>query len=400
MSRRHGCGIEKLARIDATTHLNNKKNRKQSMRLVKADTRRLKKEFIDLYYKVYAPYRANRDNFNHTAANFLYTQDSFSRNCRVEPVLVANGGHFVARAVLLRHPRLDALQLGCFEALPGQNEAVDLLLERASLLATEWGVGRVIIGMNGHLTYGLGLLQDCQDVPAAFTGAYSPEYYPGFFAGRGFIEHTLTTYAVDLATLRLPAHLLARAYAAGISYRFIRLRDLEREMAILGELFNKTLAKTRFYFHKDIRESYEMIRAIRPLLKDGNIIYAMKDGREIGFVIWHPNFNEIMPDNGRINPLLFFLRCKLFGRRINEFMVNTIGVQPGYEKTGVSLGLVNEIFKQVNGVYRGGETAFVWDDNLKSSLFCQALCRNALRHYVVYEWVLGHQSSHAQQIKG
>jgi len=125
------------------------------------------------------------------------------------------------------------------------------------------------------------------------------------------------------------------------------------------------------------------------LLKDGNIIYAMKDGREIGFVIWHPNFNEIMPDNGRMNPLWFFLRCKLFGGRIREFMINTIGVLPEYEKTGASLGLVNEMFKQVNGIYRGGETCFVWDDNIKSSRFCQALCRNVLRRYVVYEWALG-----------
>ena len=358
------------------------------MRLIRADTRRLKNEFIELYYKVYAKRQANRDNFNHSAANFLYAKDSFSRNCQIEPVLVSDGRQFVARAVLLRHPRLDALQLGCFEALAGQGEAVDLLLEQAARLAEEWGASKVIIGMNGHLTYGVGFLKDRQELPAVFSGAYSPEYYPGFFSGRGFTEHALSTYYADVAAFDPPQALLDRVYS-GISYRFIRLNDLEREMAVLGDLFNKTLDRTRFYFHKDIRESYEMIRAIRPLLKDGNIIYAMKDGREIGFVIWHPNFNEIMPDNGRMNPLWFFLRCKLFGGRIREFMINTIGVLPEYEKTGASLGLVNEMFKQVNGIYRGGETCFVWDDNIKSSRFCQALCRNVLRRYVVYEWALG-----------
>ncbi|MCL1825638.1 MAG: hypothetical protein FWG26_06800 [Betaproteobacteria bacterium] len=357
------------------------------MHLLRVNTRRLKKEFIDLYYRVYAQYQSNRDNFNYSAANFLYKKDSFSRNCQVEPMLVSDGGYFVARAVLLRHPRMDALQLGCFEALPDQNEAVNLLLERASCLAREWGIGRVIIGMSGHLTYGIGLLKNRQDLPATFSGTYNPKYYLDFFSGRGFIEHTLTSYYADTAIFDPAEKQLDGAYS-GISYRFMRLNDLEREMAILGDLFNKTLDKTRFYFHKDIHESYEMIRAIRPLLKDGNIIYAMKDGREIGFVIWYPNFNEIISDNGRINPLLFFLRCKLFGGRIREFMINTIGVLAEYENTGVSLGLVNEIFKQVNGVYRGGETSFVWDDNSKSRHFCRTWCRNALRHYVVYEWIL------------
>jgi len=358
------------------------------MRLVKVNTRRLKKEFIELYYRVYARYPANRDNFDHAAANFLYQKDSFSRNCRIEPVLVSDGGQFVARAILLRHPRLDALQLGCFEALPGQGQAVDLILERASRLAGEWGVGTVIIGMNGHLTYGLGFLKDRQDLPAAFAGAYTPEYYPEYFSGRGFAEHALTTYYADTALFNPSQKLLDHAYS-GISYRLIRLSDLKREMEILGDLFNKTLAGTRFYFHKDIRESYEMIREIRPLLKNENIIYAMKDDREIGFVLWHPNFNELIPDNRRINLQLFFLRCKLFGRSIKEFMINTIGVLPEYENTGVSLGLISEVVRRASGVYRGGETCFVWDDNVKSSRFCRALCKNALRHYVVYEWRLG-----------
>jgi hypothetical protein len=369
------------------------------MHLVRVNTRRLKKEFIELYYNVYAKCQANRDNINYTAANFLYKKDSFSRNCQVEPVLVSDGDHFVARAVFLRHPRLDALQLGCFEALPDKNKAVDLLLERALRLAEEWGVRKVIIGMTGHLTYGIGFLKDRHDLPTVFSGTYSPEYYLDYFSKRGFIEYGLSTYYADATTFNPPKKLVDKA-CSGISYRLICLNDLEREMVILGDLFNKSLDKTRFYFHKDTRESFEMIRAIRPLLKNGNIIYAMKDGKEIGFVIWHPNFNEVMSNNSRISPLLFFLRCKLFGGRIKEFMINTIGVLPEYENTGVSLGLLNEIFKQVNGVYRGGETGFVWDDNLKSSLFCQTYCKT-LRHYVVYEWVLGdNQNGHGVLVSG
>ncbi|MDR1396564.1 MAG: hypothetical protein LBJ14_02360 [Desulfarculales bacterium] len=357
------------------------------MNLIKAGNRRLKKEFLKLYYRVYSGHKCNRDNFNHNAANFLYRKDSFSKNCFIEPVLVYDSGHYAARAIFLHHPLLDSLQLGFFEALPGCRSAVDLLLEYAAVLAENLKTGRVIIGLNGHLTYGVGFLKDNYSLPAVFDGAYTPPYYPSLFSGRGFTEHELTTYYAATADFAPPPSLL-RKINTNISYRFIRLHDLKREMEILGDLFNRTLNGTHFYFNKKIIESFEMIKMIRPLLNRRNIIYAVKEGREIGFAIWHPNFNEVLGNNRRVRPLNFFIRCKLHGAKIKDFKVNTIGVLPEYSNSGVSLGMINEIYKQVSGVYQGGETNFVWNDNYKSSRFCAALCRHALRRYAVYEWDL------------
>ena len=55
----------------------------------------------------------------------------FARACRVEPVLVEDGGRVLAQAMFIVHPGLPALQVSFFEALEGQQRAVDLLLAEA-----------------------------------------------------------------------------------------------------------------------------------------------------------------------------------------------------------------------------------------------------------------------------
>ena len=357
------------------------------MPLAPVQTNREKKAFIDLYYTVYKNIPANRDNLNHAARNFLYGRDAFARACRVEPLLAFEADKPTARAMLLYHPGLAAVQVGFFEALENQQPAVDAILERAKALAAELGLSRVILGLNGHLTYGLGFLADGWHRPACFDGVYTPAYYLDYFQGKGFAEHTLTTYRMDTRSFAPPEKALERAYE-GLYYRHIDLGNLPREMEILGDLFNKTLEGTRFYAPRPHQESYEMIRGLKPLINNEHIIYALKDGREIGFVIWHPNFYQALSNNARQNELLFFLKCKLFAKRTTEYKINTIGVLPAYENSGAALGLINEVYKRVKGRFSGGETAFVWDGNLKSTLFCRATCVGECRHYVVYEWPL------------
>lgn len=357
------------------------------MELVVVSDETLRKDFLRLPHHVYAGYPCRRDDLGHAAQNFLYLKDAYAQACEVVPLLALRRGKAVARAVLLDDGRLDGLRLGFFEALPEQEDAVKGILDYAEAHARRRGATRIILGLNGHLTYGVGFLRSGFAVPQCFDGAYTAPYYPEYFDGRGFREHTLTTYHVDNAKFSYPERLFRKAHKR-LSYRCIDLKNLRREMEILGDLFNRTLAGTRFYAPKTIAESHEMLRAFRPLLRNENIIYALHNGREVGFVLWHPNFNELIPDNKRMNPFLFFLKCGLLRNRIAEYKINTIGVLPEFAGTGAAFGLIAEVHSRVRSRYQGGETAFVWDDNDNSRLLCEKMCRTAYRRYVVYEWNL------------
>jgi hypothetical protein len=347
---------------------------------------KLRKAFLALRYRVYDSLPYFRDNLSHAEKNFLYQKDSFAQSCFIEPLLAWDGERIVARAMLIHDKRLDALQLAFFEALPEQREAVDAILARAFARARAIGLPRVIIGLNGHVIYGVGILQDSFASPNSFDGVYSAPWYPDYFSRRGLTEYCLTTYYADNSSFSRPERLFGKA-CAKFSYRCINLKNLRREMDILGELFNKTLAGTPFYAQRSIVESYEMIRAFRPLLRDENILYAMREGREIGFLLWHPNFNELFATNRRLSSLAFLLKCRLRRRRIREYKINTLGVLPEFQNSGASFGLINEVYKRTTETQRllGGETAFVWNSNRKSSLFCQAMCKRECKHYVVYE---------------
>ena len=354
------------------------------MEIRAVDSEALRKAFIDFRYTVYRALPHCRDNLSHAERNFLYQKDSFAKSCRMEPLLVFHGKEPVARAMLINDHRLDALQLAFFEALPEQTEAVEAILAHAFVLARAAGLPRVLIGLNGHLTYGVGFLRDAFASPNSFDGVYSAPYYPEYFSGRGFTEHGLTTYYAENATFSYPKAVFDKAYAK-FSYRSIRLKNLRREMDILGDLFNRTLESTPFYARRSIAESYEMMRGFRPLLRDENVIYAMHGGREVGFLIWHPNFNELIASNKRLSLFSFFLKCRLLRSRIREYKINTMGVLPEFQNSGAAFGLVNEVYRRTTGRMRGGETAFVWTGNKKSSLFSRAMCKSEYKHYVAYE---------------
>ena len=157
------------------------------MEICPATSRTLQKEFLGLPQRVYAGLPHYRDNLDYAAKNFIYGKDAYAQACAVTPLIVRQGGEAVARAMLIHTDRLDALLLGFFEALPGCAEAVDLILERAEACARQKRLRRVLIGLNGHLTYGVGFLRDGFDLPPSFDGVYSAPWQqlPETGSGRG-----------------------------------------------------------------------------------------------------------------------------------------------------------------------------------------------------------------------
>ena len=52
------------------------------------------------------------------------------------------------------------LQIGFFDAKHGQDEAVDLLINEAKGVAKSLNLEKIIVGLNGHVSYGVGILMD------------------------------------------------------------------------------------------------------------------------------------------------------------------------------------------------------------------------------------------------
>ena len=353
------------------------------MTLIKIDSEKQKNEFCNFVYDVYKDNPNYKDHFNHNIKYFLWKKGDFARHCRLFPMAVYKQQRIVARCLFIHHPDLNALQMGFFEALPEQQMAVDALLIEAEILALELNLKRILIGLNGHLAYGVGFLANSYDRPNSFDGLYSQPYYLDYFRQHGLIEHPLSTYKYQSSTAHFSEQSLHKVYEH-FTFRNFNLQKFSEEMDILGRLFNETLASTRFYFCLSKEEYNELIKPLAPILSEGNIIFASHKGKEIGFIFWHPDYHQLLKA-GKNRIALFLIKYYLQKKTITDFKINAIGVLPEYWSLGVATGLVNEVHQRTKNRYLGGETSFIWDDNHQSVQATTHFTGKPFKRYMLFE---------------
>ncbi len=345
---------------------------------------RQKRSFVDFVYRVYAGQACYKDTLMPVLKVFLHQGDTFTAQSFVRPIQVSVEGEVSAQCVLVHHPKLPMLQVAFFEALPGRPHAVERLVEEARAEARRRGLSRIVAGLNGHLAYGVGFLADAFDVPCSFDSIYTPEYYLTYWSAHADAVHTLTTYRFTIAEVTLPEPVLRRA-AAQFQYRRMDKRRFEQEMILFGELANRCLAQTYLYFERDPHALYQLLRPMRPLLESQHLIFACRDGREVGFLFWHPDFNEVVPGGRRNSDLATGIRCLLGRKRIRSAKLNAAGVEPRYQGSSVAAGLVGELLRSCAGRYESVETNFVWDCNRRSKLLNTHFPHREARHYRTFE---------------
>ncbi len=348
------------------------------------ETREDRKRFIDFIYRVYRGHPSFKDTQLYAVRAFLIRSDSFTRECRIRTVSIEESGETACQAMLIDHPALDALQVSFFEALPDRPTAVQCLLEEARREARLRGLNRLIVGLNGHLSYGVGFLRTCHDAPISFDSRYSPDYYPAYFDGMGFRDMALSTYRFDLANVHFNPKLMDRIHKS-LQFRTMDRHRFREEVLLFGRLCNACLRGTPLYFDRSPESFFQSLSLLRPLLRPENLLFAMKDNREIGFLFWHPDFNQVIPGGTRNSPLQVFLHTLFKHARITRFKLNVVGVLPAFRHTGAVIGLAAEACRHARGRFLEGETNFVWDSNLPSARLNLHMTDGIFRRYSVYE---------------
>ena len=352
--------------------------------LLPVGTRREKKSFVDFVYRVYAGNPCYKDTLMPILKFFLNHSDAFTSRAYVRPIQVASRGEVAAQCVLVHHPRFPVLQVAFFDALPDRSAAVELLIEEARAEARRRGLQRIVAGLNGHVWYGVGYLADGFDLPCPFDSMYTPDYYLAYWSRHAEAVHTLSTYHFDFSEARPSDTVLRRAYSR-FQFRRMDMAKFKQEAILLGELSNRFFADTYLYFERDPHDMYRLLKPIRPLLESENLIFACRDGKEIGFLFWHPDFNELIPGGRRNSALATGVRCLLGKNRIRNAKLNATGVDPRYHGSSVVAGLLGELCSSCAGRFEGVESNFVWDSNRKSRYLHQHFPHEEVRHYKTFE---------------
>ena len=170
---------------------------------------------------------------------------------------------------------------------------------------------------------------------------------------------------------------------SSVTVRKINLNDFDAEMERFRIICNETIGKTFLFSQTDKGHFYDLLKPMTFFLKPENILFAEDNGNIIGFLFWHPDYNEILK-KGRQNGLLSIaIRYTLFKNEIKKVKLNSIGVKEGYQGVA-TIKLLREMGKLV-GKYDIVETNFVWCNNKKSMAINKRLLKNIERRFVVYE---------------
>ncbi|MDK9711855.1 GNAT family N-acetyltransferase [Acidaminobacter sp.] len=326
-----------------------------------------------------------RDIMSTTLETILSGKGVMAKSAFLEPVLVVDGGRPVAACVFAQVDRMaEVLQLACFEALEGQEEAVALLVARGRTLARERGAEKLLVGLNFHVNYGLGILADHFDEVPTFGSAYHPAYIKNYFEGIATETVSMLTYEVNLESFEVPvSDRLMRRISKGYRVEPADFKHLERTAQIYTEINNAAFGAHRFYYQRRIDEDLELFREFKAFLKPENLLFLYFGEDPVGFMLWYPDFNQLMRPGETIG-LKTWLRWKLWPGRIDTMKIVELGVIPEHQSRGGVVRLFEACRERVRGRFKRCEAGWILSENTASRGFGERWADREGHHYKVF----------------
>lgn len=341
--------------------------------------------FPDLVYAQNPYYRAVDTD---TARLILTGRSAFCSHASVTPYLVSQGQRIVGRFALICDERQpEFLQVAYFEALPDLAGLAELILGQAR--ANGNSCKKVVAGINGHLNYSAGILLDRYDQAPVCGLTYNPPYYPEYF--QSWRSQTMASYRFPVEPFADYIHSQQDTLdTGGITVRRLDKRRLRQELRIYTELNNACFKGHPYWAERSPEEDWELFRPFRWFLREEYLLFAEYQGRPIGFLLWYPDFNELLR-KGEEFGVRQLLRFK-HKNPVRSFRFTQIGVLPHYRTSEATLALVVNLLPAWTSGYQYGEAGFIFEGNVECLNMTQRFMQRAhisrlqpYRRYAVFE---------------
>ena len=322
-------------------------------------------EYINLVEKVYEKDKKFKNNCEEIIKDLFENKGAFYGNSDTISVGVYDELALIAGCFLVIPSNYKEAVLLCFfEALPNYNQAVNLIINYAEIIARKNSCEKIIIGLNTHINAGAGILVSGFNTNS-YGNNYNPPYYGEYFKNFKTTVHTMTSYKGDLeeSSTKCIEKIVARV-CKKFTFREICLENFNEEMKLYTKLANESFANHKFYYKREVQEDYELYEPMLNILKSENILFAEREGELVGCLMWYPNYYE---------------DCT------RSIKIIEIGVLPKYTNSGVILGLFNECYKRVSKKYDCMESGWIFDDNLISKSMTNRWMKEVHKKFNIYE---------------
>ncbi len=332
--------------------------------------KRFNNEFLSFYKKQYLNNPLKRDSMSGMLKGLLWGKSQLCRSVELEPLMVTDGDRIIMICLLAYAHRMpDYLQMGFFEAEELNIDAFRMISAKAEEMAREKGASKISASLNIHVNYGLGFLASSYDKMQSFGMAHNPQFYHNFFESSGFSAIEMVSYEKDMRYVeRLMSPDTSSKLKKRYNVRVARLSNLKSECAIYTDVNNSAFSQHLFYYPRDYEEDYELFKDLKFLLRPENLLFVEKDGRPVGFMLWYPDFNQVM-SIGETVGLKTVIKNNFLGHKIDTFKIVEMGVVPAERNRGAILALFDYCFRCIKDKYDFMESGWVLADNFKSRNF-------------------------------
>jgi hypothetical protein len=366
------------------------------IKVTKADKKKDINKFVDLPWEIYKDDPNWVPPLKIAVKDFFKPKHPFFDVGEVELFLAYRENKIVGRIAAIintAHNKFWNDRIGFW----GFYESIDdkavskALIETAESWLKDKGMTSFRGPVNPSTNYECGLLFDgLQDSPQIMM-TYNPEYYSKHFSSLGYEKvKDLLAYQIDLS-FKMPEKITRIAAriekSKKVTYRFINKKNWDNEVQLMLKIYNKAWQKNWGFIPMTEKEFIHTANDLKSVVDENLIMYVLVDGKESGFIVCLPDFNQVFKKipTGKLLPTGIFklLRAKKY---INRVRVITLGVVEECRRMGLETLLYQKMHEQLKiNKFEEAEMSWILEDNLNMNKPLLTMGAKPYKTYRIYE---------------
>jgi len=309
-----------------------------------------------------------------------------------------------------RHNEFQGEHIGFFGAFHAYNdqEVATALLDTAA----DWVRTRGYDALRGPMTFSTNdltgvLIEGFDDVPGVMM-PYNYPYYqalientPGFAKVMDLLSFHFTLDGTEHSEKfqRFLAVVDKNNARRGITVRQINAKNLDADLSILREIYNRAWEKNWGFVPFSDAELDELVAELGMYIDPRTAFFAQVHGEPVAFLLALPDMNQPQhPAYPRprlpalVNKLRVLWHWKIRSK-ITRYRVMLLGVQEGYRGIGVETAMFSELFARVREIAPAiglthADGGWVLETNTAMIQLCEVHGARAYKRYRIYERAL------------
>ena len=225
-----------------------------------------------------------------------------------------------------------------------------------------------------------------------FMSPYNRPYYNTLLEENGYIKvKDLLVYEGNMGNgYRIPERFLnftdkLLASRPNLTVRSIDLKRLKRDAEYIWKLSNESLKNNWGFVPLDRKVLKDMLKKLRLIIDESAVWFVEDNGVPIAYCLGFPDLNIILKKTGgKIFPL-GFLQILLKARKVKDFRLFGLAVDPKYHGIGLDVLLYVYLYKSLSHKNIRLEANYILEDNYNIKNALEKLDLTLIKKYRIYQ---------------